>query len=79
MTYDFTLLSVAVGLVYAYGVGLPVILWGLLRYWGIVGPGGEGWGLVEALSVWGYGMFAWIPVSVSPSYMPFGYQMKNKH
>ncbi|ETW77442.1 Yip1 domain-containing protein [Heterobasidion irregulare TC 32-1] len=64
VTYDFTLLSVAVGLVYAYGVGLPVILWGLLRYWGIVGPGGEGWGLVEALSVWGYGMFAWIPVSV---------------
>jgi hypothetical protein len=64
ITYDFALLSVAVGLVYAYGLALPAILWALLRYWGVVGSGGEGWGLIEALSVWGYGMFVWIPVSV---------------
>ena len=37
----------------------------MLRYWGVVGQGGEGWGVVEALSVWGYSMFVWIPVSVS--------------
>lgn len=63
--YDFALLSTAVGLVYAYGLGVPVVLWGVLRYWGVVGMGGEGWGLVEAVGVWGYGMFVWIPVSVS--------------
>lgn len=60
--YDFALLSTAVGLVYAYGMGVPVLLWGVLRYWGVTAV--EGWGLVEALGVWGYGMFVWIPVSV---------------
>ncbi|THH03471.1 hypothetical protein EW146_g10437 [Bondarzewia mesenterica] len=64
VTYDFALLSVAVGLVYAYGIGVPILLWGVLRYLGVVGTGGEGWGMVEALSVWGYAMFAWIPVSI---------------
>ncbi|EIM87379.1 Yip1-domain-containing protein [Stereum hirsutum FP-91666 SS1] len=64
--YDFALLSTAVGLVYAYGMGVPVLLWGVLRYWGVggAGEGMEGWGLVEALGVWGYGMFVWIPVSI---------------
>ncbi|KAI0311083.1 Yip1-domain-containing protein [Amylostereum chailletii] len=64
INYDFELLSVAVGLVYAYGIGVPVVLWGVLRYWSVVGHGGEGWGVVEALGVWGYAMFVWIPVSI---------------
>ena len=57
--YDFGLLSVAVPLVYAYGLALPVLLWLALRYLGV----GE-WSVVEAVAVWGYGMFVWIPVSV---------------
>ncbi|KAA1474513.1 Yip1-domain-containing protein [Dentipellis sp. KUC8613] len=62
--YDFTLLSVAVGLVYAYGLGVPIMLWAALKWWVGLGTMGEGWGVVEAVSVWGYGMFVWIPVSV---------------
>lgn len=57
--YDFQLLSIAVSLVYAYGLGVPVLLWLGLRYLGV----GE-WSVVEAISVWGYGQFVWIPVSV---------------
>lgn len=60
--YDFQLLSVAVSLVYAYGLGVPVLLWLGLRYLGV----GE-WSVVEAISVWGYGQFVWIPVSVRTS------------
>ncbi|KIJ28533.1 hypothetical protein M422DRAFT_214747 [Sphaerobolus stellatus SS14] len=59
ITYDFQLLSVAVGLVYIYGIGVPLGLWAALKYLGV-----SEWGLVEAWSVWGYGMFVWIPVSV---------------
>jgi protein YIPF1/2 len=58
--YDFALLSTAVGLVYAYGIGVPVMLWVALRYAGI----SENWAMVEAVTVWGYAMFVWIPVSV---------------
>jgi hypothetical protein len=58
--YDFALLSTAVGLVYAYGIGVPVMLWVVLRYVGI----SENWAVVEVVTVWGYAMFAWIPVSV---------------
>ncbi|RXW20859.1 hypothetical protein EST38_g4979 [Candolleomyces aberdarensis] len=57
--YDFKLLSIAMSLVYAYGIALPVLLWLALRYLGV----GE-WSVVEAVSLWGYGQFAWIPVSV---------------
>ena len=46
-------------LVYAYGIVLPVLLWIALRYMGV----GE-WSVVEAVAVWGYAMFVWIPVSV---------------
>jgi hypothetical protein len=48
-----------VTLVYAYGIVLPVLLWIALRYMGV----GE-WSIVEAIAVWGYAMFVWIPVSV---------------
>ncbi|EPQ50849.1 Yip1-domain-containing protein [Gloeophyllum trabeum ATCC 11539] len=57
--YNFGLLSIAVTLVYAYGLALPVLLWLALRYLGV----GE-WSVVEAIAVWGYGQFVWIPVSI---------------
>ncbi|KAJ7784960.1 hypothetical protein DFH07DRAFT_907660 [Mycena maculata] len=57
--YDFGLLSGAVSLVYAYGLGLPVLLWAALRWLGV----GE-WSVVEAVALWGYAMFVWIPVSI---------------
>lgn len=58
--YNFQLLSIAVSLVYAYGLALPALLWGALRYMGV-----QEWSLVEAVAVWGYGQFVWIPVAVS--------------
>ncbi|KAF8639227.1 hypothetical protein AX17_001712 [Amanita inopinata Kibby_2008] len=58
-SYDFQLLSIAMSLVYAYGLGLPVLLWLALRYLGV----GE-WSIIEAIAVWGYGQFVWIPVSI---------------
>lgn len=57
--YDFGLLSISVTLVYAYGLALPILIWLALRYVGV----GE-WSVVEAVAVWGYAMFVWIPVSV---------------
>jgi hypothetical protein len=57
--YDFKLLSIAVTLVYSYGLALPILLWLALRYLGV----GE-WSVVEAVAVWGYGQFVWIPVSI---------------
>ena len=36
------------------------MLWVALRYAGI----SENWPMVEAMTVWGYAMFVWIPVSV---------------
>ena len=57
--YNFQLLSIAVSLVYAYGLGFPALLWGALRYVGVTE-----WSLVEAIAVWGYGQFVWIPVAV---------------
>ncbi|KAI0723348.1 hypothetical protein C8Q76DRAFT_722548 [Earliella scabrosa] len=59
LEYDFGLLSTAVGLVYSYGLGVPILLWLALRYLGV----GE-WSVVEAVAVWGYGQFVWIPVAV---------------
>jgi len=57
--YDFGLLSISVTLVYVYGIGLPVLIWIALRYMGV----GE-WSVVEAVAIWGYAMFVWIPVSI---------------
>jgi hypothetical protein len=36
------------------------MFWVALRYAGI----SENWAMVEAVTVWGYAMFVWIPVSV---------------
>jgi len=58
--YDFGLLSLAATIVYAYAFVVPVLLWLALRYIGV----GE-WGVAEALGVWGYSLFVWVPVSVS--------------
>ncbi|KAE9402652.1 Yip1-domain-containing protein [Gymnopus androsaceus JB14] len=57
--YDFGLLSLAMGIVYAYGLGLPILLWLALRYMGV----GE-WSMVDAVAIWGYALFVWIPVSI---------------
>ena len=57
--YDFGLLGLAATIVYSYTFGVPVGLWLALRYLGV----GE-WGIVDALGVWGYAQFVWIPVSV---------------
>ncbi|KIK80562.1 hypothetical protein PAXRUDRAFT_833454 [Paxillus rubicundulus Ve08.2h10] len=57
--YDFALLGLAATIVYAYAFGIPVALWLALRYIGV----GE-WGIVDALGVWGYALFVWIPVSI---------------
>ncbi|KAH9853737.1 Yip1-domain-containing protein [Lenzites betulinus] len=59
LEYDFGLLSIATAVVYSYGLGVPVLLWLALRYLGV----GE-WSVVEAVALWGYGQFVWIPVSV---------------
>ena len=55
-------LSTAVALVYSYGLGVPVLLWLALRDMGV----GE-WSVIEAVAVWGYGKFVWLPVAVSPT------------
>jgi hypothetical protein len=55
--YDFQKLSIAVSLVYAYGIGLPALLWLALKYLGVA----------EAVAIFGYGQFVWIPVSVRSS------------
>ncbi|KAF7327755.1 hypothetical protein MKEN_00355100 [Mycena kentingensis (nom. inval.)] len=59
IAYDFGLLSIAVPVVYSYGLALPALLWLALRYLGV----GE-WSVVEAIALWGYSMFVWIPVSI---------------
>lgn len=57
--YNFALLGSAMGIVYVYGLVVPVLLWIALRYLGV----GE-WSMVEAIAVWGYAQFVWIPVAV---------------
>ena len=37
-----------------------MMLWVVLRYAGM----SDNWPMVEAVTVWGYAMFVWIPVSV---------------
>jgi len=59
--YDFKLLGVAVGLVYSYGLGVPSVLWGFLKW---IGSGNAEWSLLEAINTWGYAMTIWIPVSL---------------
>ncbi|KAL8793785.1 MAG: hypothetical protein Q9195_003615 [Heterodermia aff. obscurata] len=66
--YDFSLLSGAAGLVYGYTLFIPVVLWGLLRWYGAsssaAGANGEGISLVECWALYGYGNIIWIPVAL---------------
>ena len=41
------------------------MFWAVLRYFGI----SENWAVVEVVTVWGYAMFVWIPVSVRMIYL----------
>lgn len=61
--YDFKLLSVAVGIIYGYGLAFPIALWAALRYIGV-----QDWGLLDAVAVWGYGMTVWMYVLHLPLY-----------
>lgn len=62
IVYDFSLIFTGTSLVYAYGLLVPVLLWFGLRYLGV----GE-WSVVDAVAIWGYGQFVWIPVAVCAS------------
>lgn len=47
--YDFKLLSIAVAVVYTYGMAVPAALWAALKYLGV-----PDWGLLDALTIWVY-------------------------
>ncbi|KND00148.1 uncharacterized protein SPPG_04489 [Spizellomyces punctatus DAOM BR117] len=57
-TYDMTLLSLAVSTVYVYTSVVPLVLWGVLKYF--KGPAN----LLELIDMYGYALAAWIPVSL---------------
>ncbi|KAI0844722.1 Yip1-domain-containing protein [Daldinia vernicosa] len=57
--YDFKLLSGAAGLVYGYTLGIPVVLFGALRYFG-----SESANLLECWALYGYSNLIWIPVAL---------------
>ncbi|ORY64891.1 uncharacterized protein BCR38DRAFT_484367 [Pseudomassariella vexata] len=57
--YDFTLLSGAAGLIYGYTLGIPVLLFGALRYFG-----SESANLLECWALYGYANLIWIPVAL---------------
>ncbi|KZT72620.1 Yip1 domain family protein [Daedalea quercina L-15889] len=59
IVYDFSLIFTGTSLVYSYGLLVPVLLWFGLRYLGV----GE-WSVVDAVAIWGYGQFVWIPVAL---------------
>lgn len=56
--YDFTVLTFVVFLIYIYGLGLPLIMWGAMKYFGCQPT------IMEMISLYGYGLTVWIPVSV---------------
>ncbi|GAM84526.1 hypothetical protein ANO11243_025220 [Dothideomycetidae sp. 11243] len=57
--YDFRLLSGAAGLIYGYTFVLPVMLWGVLRWFG-----SESANLLECWALYGYANLIWIPVAL---------------
>lgn len=59
--YDFTRLGAAVTLVYAYFLGLPILVWAALKYWARVSERT----MVEIISVYGYAATIWILTSWS--------------
>lgn len=57
---DFRLLSGAAGLIYGYTGVVPMVLWGLLRWFGA----SESVSLVECWALYGYANVVWIPVAL---------------
>ena len=53
---------------YGYTLFVPVVLWGLLRWYGASsganGAGSEGISLIECWALYGYGNIIWIPVAL---------------
>ncbi|KAA1103313.1 hypothetical protein PGT21_014030 [Puccinia graminis f. sp. tritici] len=58
--YDFSKLSMAVGLVYVYALALPACIWAAMRYW----AGVEGRTIPEIINLYGYGLTVFIPVAL---------------
>ena len=58
VTTNLPLLSTAISVVYVYGLLVPAILWGAIKWLGI----GE-WSVAEALGTYGYAMSVFVPVS----------------
>ncbi|KAH9815988.1 hypothetical protein DFH28DRAFT_927445 [Melampsora americana] len=58
--YDFTKLTLAVGLVYVYALGLPTCLWLAMRYWVQI----ETRTIPEMMNLYGYGLTIFIPISI---------------
>lgn len=57
-TYDYSLLSTAFTLIYAYTWAVPIGLWGLLKYIGFQ----ISW--LESVSIYGYSMTVWLVIPV---------------
>jgi hypothetical protein len=60
-SYDFTRLTVALSTIYTYALGIPVLLWAVMRYW----AGVDDYSAVEVVSIYGYGTGVWIFAAVS--------------
>lgn len=58
--YDFTKLTLAVGLVYVYALGLPTCIWAAMRYWATI----ETRTIPEIINLYGYGLTIFIPVAL---------------
>ncbi|KAM0790213.1 hypothetical protein ACM66B_005527 [Microbotryomycetes sp. NB124-2] len=54
--YDFTRLGAAFTLVYLYALGMPVVVWGALKYW----AGATERAVVDVVSLYGYSTTVWI-------------------
>jgi hypothetical protein len=57
--YDFGKVSIAATTIYTYITLIPLLLWGILRYTTKTSPS-----LLDIVTVYGYSLFVYIPVSV---------------
>ncbi|KAI9145314.1 hypothetical protein BKA69DRAFT_1050610 [Paraphysoderma sedebokerense] len=57
-SYDFTVLPLAASSVYSYTFGLPLILWGICKYYS------KSVKIMELWNVYGYSLTVWVPVSL---------------
>ncbi|KAG0145297.1 hypothetical protein CROQUDRAFT_658873 [Cronartium quercuum f. sp. fusiforme G11] len=58
--YDFSKLTLAVGLVYVYALALPACMWATMRYW----AGVESRTIPEVINLYGYGLTVFVPVAL---------------